>query len=318
MQGRYYQVRFTGEDLIRAIGHFQRAVELDENYALAWAALGRARTTTAFYGFEGTPTLDRLEADVKLARSMVDRALALQPDLPEGLDARGKILLGYDFDWKGAASDFRRALKLAPQNSEFMGQAAFLLKSAGRDAEALQLRQNAVALDPVNPSLRRQLGHDYFEIGRYDEALQEHLRAIELSPDIVWGHAGWAVDLLRQGKAGEAVIEAEKEKTEWARLYTLAMALWQLQETAKSDAALARLIAAYADIAAYQVSVVYTFRGQNDLAFEWLERALRQRDSGIPNLRVDSAFARIQSDPRWPVFLRKVGLADEQVKEWGW
>jgi len=74
------------------------------------------------------------------------------------------------------------------------------------------------------------------------------------------------------------------------------------------------VIAGSADTAAYQIAEVYAYRRENDHAFEWLERALRQRDPGISWTRPDVSLARLHDDPRWPAFLRKVGLADEQLK----
>jgi len=93
-----------------------------------------------------------------------------------------------------------------------------------------------------------------------------------------------------------------------------AQALWALKKKPEADAALARLITGNAETAAYQIAEVYAYRRDNDHAFEWLERALRQRDPGISWTRPDVSLARLHDDPRWPAFLRKVGLADEQLK----
>ena len=318
LQGRYYSPKLTAADLARAIEHFQHAVELDDRYAQAWARLGEAQVTSAFYSFEGITTLAQLEAAVERARIAINRSLALEPDLPEGLAARAYVLAGYDFDWKGWSATLKRALQLDPQNPDLISTAARAVEISGRINEALELKRKAVALDPANPALRSGLASNYALSRRFDEARQEMTRVLEFSPDRTYAHGMLAQYLLRQGKAGEALIDAEKEKTEWARLISLAMIYWQLQETEKSDAALARLVAGYSETCAYQVAQIHAFRGQNDLAFEWLERAWRQRDSGLEFLRLGSEFTKLQTDPRWPVFLRKVGLADEQVKEWGW
>ncbi len=82
----------------------------------------------------------------------------------------------------------------------------------------------------------------------------------------------------------------------------------------ESDAALARLIENSADGAAYQIAEVYAYRGEKDRAFEWLERARRQRDGGLGFMRCDPFLAKLHGDPRWDVFLRKMGLADDQLK----
>jgi TolB-like protein len=317
LQGKYYAAKRTAPDLARAIDYFQNAVELDNRYAQAWAGLGSAQISSAYYGFV-IHTIAELEGIQARARLAIDRSLALEPDLPEGLAAKAAILSGFEFDWKGRAATLRRALQLDPQDPNLISSAAVMLENLGRISEALGLRRKAVALDPANPSLRTGLASNYALSRRLDEAREEMMRALEFSPDITYGQAGLARYLLRQGNVGEALIEAEKEKTEWPRLTVLAMVYWRMQDTAKSDAALSRLIEGYRELDAYQVAQIYAFRGQNDPAFEWLEIAWRQRDPGLQNLRLNFDFEKIRTDPRWPAFLRKVGLADEQVKEWGW
>ncbi|MGE5617077.1 MAG: hypothetical protein ACM3X5_09195, partial [Bacillota bacterium] len=108
--------------------------------------------------------------------------------------------------------------------------------------------------------------------------------------------------------------EASKEATEWSRLTMEAEVLWSLGRRAESDAALNRLIAADAEVAAFQIAQVHAHRGDNDHAFEWLERAYRQRDSGLAWLKSDRIFGKLASDGRWNEFLRKLGLADEQLR----
>jgi hypothetical protein len=92
------------------------------------------------------------------------------------------------------------------------------------------------------------------------------------------------------------------------------MARWGQKRIPESDAALARLIAISADTAAYQIADAYAYRGDKDRAFEWLERARRQLDPGLASLRIDPFLANLHGDPRWDVFLRTMGLADDQLK----
>ena len=82
----------------------------------------------------------------------------------------------------------------------------------------------------------------------------------------------------------------------------------------EADAALADLIKSNADGAAYQIAEVYAYRGEKDQAFEWLERAHRQRDSGLVGLQVDPFLKNLHPDPRWNAFLHKMGLANDQLK----
>ena len=119
---------------------------------------------------------------------------------------------------------------------------------------------------------------------------------------------------LLEGNFEQAAIAAQDDAAEWARLLIVAMARWSQKRIPESDAALARLIETSADTAAYQVAEIYAYRGEKDRAFEWLERARRQRDSGLGSLRSDLFLANLQGDPRWDAFVRTMGLADDQLK----
>jgi hypothetical protein len=86
------------------------------------------------------------------------------------------------------------------------------------------------------------------------------------------------------------------------------------EKTAESDAALQQLIQGSGNVAAFQVAQVYAYRRDNDQAFAWLERALAQRDSGLAWMKADLTLSLMHDDPRWPAFLHKMRLADDQLK----
>jgi hypothetical protein len=92
------------------------------------------------------------------------------------------------------------------------------------------------------------------------------------------------------------------------------MARWGQKRIPESDAALVRLTEGFAETAAYQIAEVYAYRADKDRAFDWLERARRQRDSGLAGMRRDPLLANLHGDPRWDAFLHKMGLADDQLK----
>src|SRR5205085_10921480 len=117
-----------------------------------------------------------------------------------------------------------------------------------------------------------------------------------------------------EGKFEEAAIAAQKDAADWARLLVVSCARWSQKRVPESDAALAELIAKNGETAAYQIAEVYGYRNDKDHAFEWLERARRQRDAGIPGLRADVLLRSLQDDPRWDALLRTIGLADDQLR----
>ena len=308
LQGRFYGDRNSEKSAAEALVAYQRAVEIDPNFALAWAGLAEIHVWECFYSGElNRITFDKHVAD---ARDAVARALSLEPNLPEALAVRAKMQLGFDFDWKEAAETLRTALALAPTNVGLLISAGNLALAQGDPERATTLYRQAVTLDPVNPAARSNLAQNLVVTRHFAEAEAEYPRVVELNPAAPYAHAGLAQAYLLQGKFAEAVTEAQKDAAEWARLNIVAPALWSQKRIKESDAALARLIESSADTAAYQIAEVHAYRGEKDPAFEWLERARQQRDPGLQSTKVDPLLVNLHGNPRWQPFLRKMKLAD--------
>ncbi len=312
LQGRFYTSRDSEKSAEEALAAYQRAVDLDPSFALAWAAL--ARTHVWYCQFSSENGRTGFDSHLAKARESAARALALEPNLPEGLRVRADIELIFDFDWKQAGETLRTALALAPADPAILTAAGNLALTKGETERGIALFRQAVAVDPVDPLARSFLAYNLAITGQFAEAQSEYSRVVELNPAAPWAHAGLGVSYLLQGKFQEAAFEAKDDAAEWARLLVVAMARWGQKRVPESDAALARLIEISADTAAYQIAEVYAYRGEKDRAFEWLDRARRQRDAGLGSVRFDPFFANLRGDSRWEVFLRAMGLADDQLK----
>jgi tetratricopeptide (TPR) repeat protein len=169
-------------------------------------------------------------------------------------------------------------------------------------------------LDPVNAQARAFLALSLSVAGKQTEARAEYEREIELNPSAPNSHAGVGLTYLLEGKFEEAAVSAQKDAADWARLLIVSCARWGQKRVPESDAALSELIAKVSETGAYQIAEVYAYRNDKDHAFEWLERARRQRDAGLPGLRPDTLLPNLHDDPRWDAFLRTMGLADDQLK----
>jgi thioredoxin-like negative regulator of GroEL len=216
----------------------------------------------------------------------------------------------HDWDWKGAEASFRRALAGAPGSAGVLRRAGVLAANLGRLDEAIGLDRRAVEQDPLSASAYTNLGMHLHATGRFAEAELPCRKAIELAPQRATAHAYLALNLLAQGRVEEARVEALHEPEEWARLWASAIIDHSAGRQAESDAALQKQIAKYQAEVACQVAQAYAARGETDLAFEWLERAYAQRDPGVSEVRTELLFRTLHTDPRWDVFLRKLGLAD--------
>ena len=312
LQGRFFLNRHSEKEVDQARVAFERAVQLDPRFALAWAGLAQAYVWNCNYATEGGQK--GFNAHLAAARDSVGRALAIEPDLPEALYPRAMIETNFDYNWKGAAETLRKALALAPQDPALLMEAGNLAQARGELAQGLDFFRRAVALDPVNAQARAFLANSLSNLGKQKEARAEYARVIELNPSAPNSHAAIGLTYVSEGKFDEAAVAAQKDAAEWARLLAVSCARWAQKRIPESDAALADLIAKFSDTAAYQIAEVYGYRNDKDHAFEWLERARRQRDAGLAGLRADILLLNLHGDPRWDALLRAMGLADEQLK----
>jgi TolB-like protein/Flp pilus assembly protein TadD len=310
LQGKFFLNQFSFESAAKAAGLLQRAVQLDPQFAPAWAALSRAGSVQGGYA----DTRSDFEAGYRLAREAANRALVLDPNLAAAHLAKADVQSGNDFDWKGASESMRRAEALAPNDPAVVDGSARLAYYLGQREKAVELSRQAAELDPVNPAVRAYRGFALLSVRRFEEAETEFRRVAELNPVAPWGHAGVSQSLAMHGRFDEAAAEAGREFEGWSRDFALAIAQWGQKKTTEADATLARLIKSDADVAAYQIAEVYAFRQDKDRAFEWLERAYRQRDSGLAWAKSDLSLDGLHGDPRWDGFLHKLGLADDQLK----
>ncbi len=287
-------------------------MELDPKFALASAGLAQTHVWYCNYATEGGQK--GFNAHLDAARETVQRALSLEPDLPDALYPRAMIETNFDYDWKGAAETLRKALALAPQDPALLMEAGNLAQARGEVTQGLDLFRRAVALDPVNAQARAFLAGSLLSLGHHEEARAEYARVIELNPSAPNSHAGVGLAYLLEGKFEEASTASQQDAADWARLFILSCVRWAQKRVPESDTALTELIAKTGETAAYQVAEVYGYRNDRDKAFEWLERARRQHDAGMPGLRVDPLLKNLNDDPRWDAFLRTMGLADDQLK----
>jgi TolB-like protein/DNA-binding winged helix-turn-helix (wHTH) protein len=302
LQGHYYFQRNTDKDTDMAARYYERATKLDPSYALAWAGLSRVRNWQANSG------LVPAEEGHRLARKAVGRALALNPNLAEAHAQMARIKRYDDFDWAGADASIQRALALEPGNPEYLLQTADSAAILGRFDAALQLGRRAVELNPLDSAGWGELGQiRYFE-GQLAGAEADVKKSLELSRDSFPGPILLSQIYVMQGRPRDALHEIELVRSEPGREYLYAITYAALGQEKQSDAALSELIAKHHADAAYQIAQVYAFRKQSNEAFEWLERAYAQRDSGLIYAKVDTLMKSLDSDQRYAALLKKLHL----------
>jgi serine/threonine-protein kinase len=300
---RHQRDILTREGTERAIGYLKEALARDAGYALAWSLLAGAYTTQA--GFGWVPVAEGYGR----AREAVERALWLHPDLAEAHGRMGWIRMVYDWDFRGAEASYARALELPP-GSAHQG-AGNLARTLGRLEQSIELHQRAAEQDPLSAVTYQSLWFVFQAAGRFAEAEAACRRTLELAPESARTYAYLSLTLAALGRGEEALAEVLHESDEAFRLWALAMVHHGLGHAAESDAALQELIETQSEEAAFQVAEVYGARGEVDRAFEWLERAYAQRDGGLTQVKPSAPLRSLHGDPRWGVFLKKMGLEDE-------
>jgi len=302
LQARYFYQRSSKESLERAVRYYEQAINLDPSYAKAWVGLAEAHSRRADFGYvlveEGYPK----------ALAGAERALALDANLAEAHAALGSIKTTFQWDWAGADAAYKQALALGPGNFEVLYGAALLALHLGRRQEALALCLRAAELDPLNTQIYIELARVHYWSGRLPEAIAAVSKGLEIDPARQYAHTLLAVLELEQSRPQEALAEMEREPDLNWRLFGLALTYRALGRKQESDTALAELIAKYQAVMAFQVAEVYAFRGEDDLAFRWLERAYAQRDGGLTWMKGDPLLKSLEHDPRFAAFLKKMRL----------
>jgi len=304
LQGRFFEDRFTEEETARSLDYYRQALQVDPQYALAWAGLSRCYGTQAGAGW--LPIAEGFGNAAQAAQ----RAVQLGPDLAEAHAALGEVRLWGNWDWDAAKASLHRALELAPGNARIMRNVAVLMATRGRLAEAIALLCQAAALDPLAAPVHRSLARWCYAAGRFEEAEAAIGKLLEVDPQSGRAHHILGLVRLAQGRRDEAMKAFQRESHESFRLLGIALAEYACGRDAGSLAALHELIERYGVGSAFQIAEAYAFRGERDLAFEWLERAYAQRDPGVVHTKVSSLLANLRIDPRWQTFLQKMRLAD--------
>jgi len=300
LEGSYFGKNSNKADLAKAIGLYKQAIQVEPNYAMAWVRLANAHAVLG-----ETFGSDR---DVAEARAAIERSLQIDPNLAAAHAVKGSLLRSFDWDWQGAATEYRRAIELSADPHRYDVDLTGLGLLFGRIDESIAAKQLSLERNPMSVGLRHSLGYDLYFAGRYQEAANAFRKVSELSPSFESAKAFLATTLIFQGRNGEALDAVEQEPDDAWKASLLPIVYWSLGRRQESDEAMARLENHFASQAAFQIAEAHAYRGEIDLSLEWLERAYTQRDSGLQWTKVDPLLGNLRRDPRYQGFLVKMKL----------
>jgi TolB-like protein/Flp pilus assembly protein TadD len=314
LKGRYHLNKLTPQDAGVSIQWFERAVQKDPGFALAYAGIAHAYSLLAIAPFDALPPRQAMPK----AAEAVKHALKLDAKLPEAHSALGVIRHHYDWDWKGAEKSFQRALDLNPAYSGARLRYAWLLLSLGRTSAALKEIQDAQKIaQEVDPHLlvviRSTRAAAFYFAREYDKAIAECTDALELDSGYFLLHYLLGRCHARKGLHAAAIAALKTNYTVGhIPLVDTGLALAHAVNGGKdaTTSAIAQLqtLAKFRYVPATYMGILYAGLNDHAKAFEWLERAYEERADGLTLLNVDPMVDGLRSDQRFGGLLARIGF----------
>lgn len=304
MAGRHFQYLDSADNDRRAIAAYERAIAIDPGFSIALASL--ADLLGGDVRWADAPA--EVVAAKRRSLQLIDKAIAQEPDNAQFYLARADFLYYNRRDFDAAQRDLDVAMRLLRgRPPELLARQTRLLAVLGRIDEAIALDRMALRDDPRSLSAWSQLGFHLAVKGDYAAAHQALATATRLRPDD--DHVAYydGVAWLLEGRPAQAIAAFERSGSVF-RLTGLAAAHFDAGDEAASLRALRTLEARHAQMGAYQVAQAHAWRGEADAAFAWLERAERQHDAGVAQLKFDPMFRRMHRDPRYRAWLVRINL----------
>jgi len=309
LKGRYFWNKRTEESLNQAIDYFNQAIDIDPNYALAYAGMAVSYDLLRAIG-----SLPPMEAMPKTKAAAI-KALEIDDTLAEAHTALARIKLNYDWDWSGAERDFKRAIELNPNYPTGHHWYAWYLAAMERHTEAIAEMKRAQELDPLSLVINTDVGWIFYYARQYDQAIAELQKTLEMDPDFVRAHLRLGLSYLQKSMNKEA-IETLQKATDISERSTEIVAFLGYAYAISGNKSEAQKIlndlqegSRRRYVSPYYIAVIYTGLGEKEQAFKWLEKAYEERSGRLVYLEVEPMFDPLRADPRFTDLLRRVGLA---------
>ncbi|MEO8310280.1 MAG: tetratricopeptide repeat protein [Caldimonas sp.] len=304
---RHAQSR-RAEGMRKAIALFNQAIAVDPSYALAHAALAESLRETMLSA-DARPV-----SVVGPARSAIERALTLAPNLGRALSEKGYSLYYFDFDWPGAEREYRRALSFNPNVAEAHFGLAQLLLTQDRADEGFTHLRRARELDPMSPFFNTLEAGYLFASGKREEGKRRLQRAFDIEPGFFLAHRTEAVMQLAEGEPEPAIASlrraAAQAEGNSRPSALLGMHLARLGRRDEARAILDRLLressARY--VPAFSLAVLQAALGDSASALDSLENAYAARDPQLVFLKDDPRWSDLRREPRFAALMRAMKL----------
>jgi serine/threonine-protein kinase len=315
LRGRYAWNKRTSEGVIEGVKYFEDAIAADPSYALAYTGLADSYALHIDYRNVGT------HEGFEKAKFYARKAIELDDTLAEAHASLAWSLFIYDWDWDGAATEFRRAIDLDPRYATAHQWYAFLLGSQGKFDESLIEAHTAQENDPASISVRRSLGYCYLYARKYRQARYHLDRAIAMNPtaEETYRIQGLILTLDKQYQAAERVLREGLALAPEGGTYTKVTLAYSLASA--GDTSLARDVAAELEakkakaeeyVSPVELATVYIALGDVQRALDWVEGAVDERRGWPAYLRVHPILDPLRGEPRFAALVQRMKFSTGQ------
>jgi len=308
LKGLFYMNKRTPDGYTQAVEYFQKAIEKDHDYAIAYTGLAESYTQAAFINVFPPKEL------MPKAKAAATKALELDDSLADPHVALGYAGFGYDWDWTAAGKHFERSFELNPRGIPYHMYFPLYLGSLGRFEEALAVANRAVELDPASPFARHLLSVQLFAARKFDQAIQECHRTLEMAPDFFLVYLVLAQAYAGKGMYREGMSELDKAPA-MSRAFPAVIGLRgylhgllgersQALETIEELKTLSKV----RFVPGFYVALAYAGLDDKDQAFAWLGKSCEERFIRLAYFAREPLWDPIRSDPRFAEIVRRVGI----------
>jgi serine/threonine-protein kinase len=301
--------KLTEEDWRKAILNFERAIEIDPNFSLAYAGLAGVHLELTYFNF-----VSAAEALPKAKRAL-EHALKIDHELPEALMMSSEIKYRFEYDWLGGESDIKRALELNPNYGDaHMVLGEILLLNKGQINKAIKETSEGLELDSLSLYKQAAFAFVLYQAERFDDALKQCMKSLELDPEYSFTLAVLGRCYVQKSLFQEAIAAFQRavafsgNSTEFlsylAHAYVMSGNLEKAHEILRELDKLSKQVY----VSKYHLAFIQAAMGEKDKAFESLESAYKERDGELVFLKTDPKFVVLRSDPRYHELLKKMGF----------
>jgi tetratricopeptide (TPR) repeat protein len=305
LQGLYFSNKGSEEDLRRALGFFQRAVEKDPTFSRAWTGIAKV------WYFLADVYVKPLDA-YPISREAALKALALDEKDAEAHCYLSEAKRVLDWDLVGADQELNRALQLDPNSAPAHFFSALVPLFRGELEEGLRLVLEAEKLDPVSPITSYVATAAYLANDRIEEAITEGQRTFQLDPNYFYLDSNLAAAYREKGNYPEAIaLYTKAQESTHLPSSGLAITYARMGRRIEAQNILEQLVqeSQRRYVAAPSIAAIYVAFGEKEEAFRWLERAFSEHSGILQWIAFLPEFRPLHSDARFPHLLQRVGIS---------